>query len=94
MKAKQLKERLETWLKLAEQHSEILAAEADWQRILLKSAAQIEICTELTGSQSEKDLLAAVTLARPGRVEAFEQVADLFRAILQHMRTKGMDSCI
>ena len=90
MKAKQLKERLETWLKLAEQHSEIPAAEADWRRILLNSAAQIEMCTELAGTQSEKDLLAAVTLARSGRVESFEQVCDLFRTILQEMRTKGI----
>jgi len=88
MKAKQLKERLETWLKLAEQHSEIPAAEADWQRILLRSAAQIEMCTELVGSQSEKDLLAAVTLARSGKLESFEQVHGLFRTILQDMRTK------
>jgi hypothetical protein len=88
MKAKQLKERLETWLKLAEQHSEIPAAEADWQRILLRSAAQIEMCTELTGSQSEKDLLAAVTLARSGRLESFEQVRNLFLTVLQDMRIK------
>ena len=91
MKAKQLEGRLETWLKLAEQHSEIPAAAADWQRILLKSAAQLEMCTELTGSQSEKDLLAAVTLARSGRLESFEHVRNLFLTVLQDMRIKRID---
>ena len=89
MKAEQLKERLETWLKLAAEDTQSPAVTSDWQLILLKSAAQIEMCTELVGSQSEKDLLAAVTLARSGRLESFEQVRDLFRAILQEMRTKG-----
>jgi hypothetical protein len=88
MKAKQLKERLETWLKLAEEDTPAPAVKSDWQSILLKSAAQIEMCTELVGSQSEKDLLAAVTLARSGTLESFEQVHGLFRTILQDMRTK------
>jgi hypothetical protein len=89
-KIRQLEERLETWLKLSEEHTEILAAEADWRRILLKSAGQIDVCAELAGTQSGKDLLAAVTMARSDKLESFGQVRDLLRTVLQDMRTRGI----
>ena len=90
MNAKQLTERLETWLKLAEESTPVPSVAADWRIILLKSAGQIEMCTELVESQSEKELVAAVALARAGKIESFEQVRDSFRLVLQEMRTKSI----
>jgi hypothetical protein len=88
MKAKELEDRLETWLGLAEEHSVIPAAEADWRRNLLKSAQQIEVCKELVGSQSEKDLLTAVAMARTGNIESFELIRNLFLKVRQEMQEK------
>ena len=85
-----LKERLEEWLKLAERTTEIPAPEADWRRVLLKTAERIAPCKELVGSQSEKDLQDAVAIARTGNLEGFESVRELYHRVLADMRSKGI----
>ena len=88
MQAKELEDRLETWIGLAEQHSVIPAAEADWRHNLLKSAQQVEVCRELTGSQSEIDIATAGALAQGGDPDSIETIRDLFLKVLREMREK------
>jgi len=90
MQGRDLHDRLETWLRHADEHSEIPAAEEDWRRNLLKAAQQFEICHELLHSQSEKDLRDAVAMARTGNLESFELVRDLFQKVLLEMQSKGI----
>jgi hypothetical protein len=88
---KQTSIRLENWLALAEETSEIPAAQADWRRNLLKTAQGIEVCEKLIGSQAEKDLREAVAIARTGDLESFELVRTLFQRTLLDMQTRGLD---
>lgn len=89
--ARELKHRLENWLALAEETSEIPAALADWRRNLLKTAEQIEVCEELIGSQAEEDLREAVVMARVGGPQSFELVRTLFQKVLLDMQSRGLD---
>ena len=91
MQDRELKDRLENWLRLADETSEIPAAQADWRRNLLKGAQGIEVCEELIGSQAEKDLREAVAIARVGDLASFELVRTLFQRVLLDIQTRGLD---
>ena len=91
MKAGELKNKLEYWLRLAEETSDIPSAQADWRRNLLKTAQGIEVGEELIGSQAEKDLGEAISLARVGDLESFELVRTLFQRVLLDIQTRGLD---
>jgi hypothetical protein len=57
----------------------------------LKTAQGIEVGEELIGSQAEKDLGEAISLARVGDLESFELVRTLFQRVLLDTQTRGLD---
>ena len=89
MTLRELKDRIETWLKLASEGSIPRTAPPDlsenqgpkyesWTRKLFQSVLEMEIVDEITGTLAEQKLSEAITLARDGKPTSLSRV---FRAL-------------
>ena len=83
----ELHDQLELWLRRAQEHSEIPAAEADWRDNLLKIAQQFETCKDLVGTQTAEYLRMAVQMARTGNPASFDPVRELLQRVLADIRS-------
>lgn len=87
MQLRELHDKLELWLRRAQEHSEIPAAEADWRDNLLKIAQQFETCKDLVGTQTGEYLRMAVQMARTGDPASFDLVCELLQRVLADIRS-------
>ena len=87
MQERGLKNKLENWLTLAEETSEIPAALADWRRNLLKGAQQFDTCEELVETQTEQYLRTAVQMAGTENLASFDLVRELLQRVLSDIRS-------
>ncbi|HTS19582.1 MAG TPA: hypothetical protein VMP11_18550 [Verrucomicrobiae bacterium] len=87
MQLQELHDKLEVWLRRAQEHSEIPAAEADWRVNLLKVAQQFDTCEDLVGTQTEEYMRMAAQIAKTGNAASFDLVRELLQRVLADIRS-------